>query len=109
MPKRMSVTSTDDIIIPVKVAIPEGGNANITTDVVQFAFVPGGLATRRSPSDTEWNVGFWLVQDSGAVNACITVGPGAGLTLTRGEWAIWIKIEDNPTTPVVPVDQLTIF
>jgi hypothetical protein len=108
MPKRQSVLSVDDVIIPAGVAIPQGANPNISLDVVQFAFVPGGQPPRRDPLDSEWFDGFWMSQET-SYFACITVGPGTAVVLSEGDWAVWIKVLDNPTTPVACVDTLTIY
>ncbi len=104
MPKTMSRLSTDDILIPVQVLIPEGGNATPTTDVVKFAFAPIGTP---APATTEFHPGFWLNTGS-RLYAGITVGPHGTVSPGVGKWTVWVWIVDTPTEPVTPVDTLTI-
>ena len=108
MPVTMSRDSTDDILIPVGVAVAAGSNPDITLDVVEFAFVAGGLPSRHSPADSDWVTGFWLTGQQSQIFACCTIGPNGVIQPTIGAWAIWVRIHDNPTTPVAGVDTLRI-
>jgi hypothetical protein len=108
MPKTQSRYARDDFLIPVEVLIPAGVNPDITQDVVQFQFVNGGLPPRAQPKDEGWVDGYWIDQSPGPLLAGILVGPGGTIELDTGRWAAWIKIIDDPSTPVAPVDQLII-
>jgi hypothetical protein len=103
----MSRQSVDDILVPVVMRIPEGGNPDTSLDVVQFQFTPGFLPPRSQPGDGDWTDGFWLTQGRQLL-AGITIGPGTSWPLPRGTWVIWLKIEDDPTTPIKAVDTVTI-
>lgn len=118
MPKRQSVLSLEYFLIPVDVVVPEVANPDVTADEVQFNFVVGGLPTanRSQPSDepnlpqsTGWVAGTWVTTATGGVYAGINVGPEGDVTLPRGKFAAWIRVVDNPTVPVAPVDVLTVF
>jgi hypothetical protein len=108
MPKTQDRLSLDEFMIPVQVIIPEGGNADPTTDVVQFQFVNGGLPARSHPTEGGWVDGFWITRAAGTILACVLVGPGGAVELDPGTWAAWMRVVDNPTVPVAPVDVLTI-
>jgi len=107
MPKTMSRLSTDDVLVPVQLVIPDGANPVTPNDVVEFAFVIGGLPPRAEPNGS-WTTGFWL-QTAGQLLAGVRVGPSGAIDLGPGIWAVWVKILDNPTTPVEAVDTLTIL
>lgn len=67
-----------------------------TGNAVAFAFVLG----RTDPTDDDWHDGVW---DTEAVNgqyfANILVGPdGGAVTLTPGNWTMWVKVTDDPQT-----------
>jgi hypothetical protein len=100
--------SLDDIIIPVSLLIPQGANPDPSLDVVEFQLVLGGLPARAQPKDDAWVAGFWINPPTTPLLACISCGPGGSLTPAEGRWAIWIKVHDNPTVPVVAVDQIII-
>ena len=101
----MSVLSAEYVLCPVQ-AIEAGVAYDPTGDVVQFAFQPVGT----SPSAEDWYDGSW---QSGSLNnlytAQILVGPvSAGIGLSAGLYAVWLKITDNPEVPVRQVGALTI-
>jgi hypothetical protein len=108
MAKTQSRFSLDDFLIPVQVAVPDGTNPDLTADDVSFQFVLGGLPPRAQPTDDGWLTGFWLPQQTGPLLAGILVGPSGTAELAVGKWAVWVKVEDNPTIPVQAVDVLTI-
>jgi hypothetical protein len=108
MPKTQDRNSLDDFLVPVSVLIPNGANPDTGLDVVQFQFVVGGLPKRAEPKSDGWIDGFWINQAPGPLLAGILVGPGGTIQLDPGTWAVWIKIIDDPSTPVAPVDQLII-
>lgn len=108
MPKTQDRNSLDDFLVPVQLVIPVGANPQTDLDVVQFQFVFGGLPKEREPTSDGWLTGFWLTQSPGPLLAGILVGPGGTIELPVGRWAVWMKVIDNPTVPVKPVDTLTI-
>ncbi len=118
MPKRQSALSLEFFLIPVEVVVPEVANPDLTADEVQFNFVVGGLPTtnRSQPSEdpnlpqsTGWISGTWVTTATGQVYAAINVGPGGDAALPRGKFAAWIRVVDNPTVPVAPVDSITVY
>lgn len=109
MPRRLSKLAVDDILVPVNVTVPTGANPSTIDDVVEIALVPGGQPPRRDPLDSEWQTGFWTSNGLGLF-ATLTVGPGTAFgALEPGRWAVWVKVVDNPTTPVACVDTITVY
>lgn len=118
MPQRRSALSTEFTVIPVEVVIPQLASADVEADQVQFNFANGGLPPHLTPGDSPnlpqwsgWLDGQWVDLSTGGLVAVILTGPGEGaaVDLARGKWAIWLKVIDNPSVPVAPVDTLTIF
>ncbi len=117
VPKRQSALSREYFIIQVDVTVPQLVNPDVASDVVQFQFVNGGLPAREWPTDapepprtTGWQAGEWVTTSTGLLLAAVLVGPGTGdLALPRGKYAAWIRVLDNPSNPVEPVDTLTIY
>ena len=116
VPQRQSALSREFFIIPVQVTVPALANPDVTEDVVQFQFVNGGLPARvwptedpNPPATTGWQDGEWVTTETGQLLAAILVGPGTSLELPRAKYAVWIRVIDNPSSPVEPVDTLTIF
>lgn len=117
VPQRQSALSREFFIIPVEVMVPALANPDVTADVVQFQFVNGGLPARVWPTEdpdppatTGWQNGQWVTTPTGLLLAAVLVGPGTGaLELPRAKYAAWIRVIDNPSSPVEPVDTLTIF
>lgn len=78
-----------------------------TSDPVQFAFTAIG------GRPVTWYDGGWDGNDpipgTTAYRAQVLVGPGSdGPTLTKGKYALYIRITDSPEQPVIPVGQLTV-
>jgi hypothetical protein len=110
VPLRWSSLSTDDVMTQITPRVGVDVNKSITQDVVQFAFITGGLPPRRDPGATDWLNGRWVVLDNGLTLAAILVGPSGGvITLTKGKWACWVRVVDNPTVPVTAFDTLTLY
>jgi hypothetical protein len=92
-----SVLSLEYVQVLVQVISPEGPY-NPTADTVAFAFT-NTITPAAEPS--VWNPGSWVTYPGNQYWAQILVGPGAGgVPLTTGLWAVWLKITDNPDTPV---------
>jgi hypothetical protein len=107
--KIQSRWSLDDFLVPVDVVVPQGANPDPTQDVVQFQFVVGGLPARAQPTEDGWVNGFWI-RSTQQLLAGVLVGPGGTVTLAPSAtpYAAWVRIVDNPTTPVQAVDTLLI-
>jgi phosphoserine aminotransferase len=102
----VSQLAAEYVIIPVN-ATKSGTSYNPTNDVVQFAFVANPSGT---PSSSQWVSGSWDVSNNAVypyLAQCL-VGT-AGTILGQGTYIMWMKIFDNPETPVQQVGTLTIF
>lgn len=106
MPKTQARFSTEPVLVPVQVLVPEGVNSDITKDVVEFQFIWGGLPLRSQPTDSGWTAGYWL-RDVGGILAAVNVGPTGSIALAPGRYAVCVRVHDT-TTPAAPVDVLTI-
>lgn len=78
-----------------------GVDVDPTGDIVALAFVPQGT----TPAPTDFVTGSW-VQDATTVPtthfARVLIGPPPGaIVLTPGLVDIYLKITDNPETPVL--------
>jgi hypothetical protein len=81
-------SSTEFLHVPV--AIPAGVDAGATS--VRVAVV----AHRDNPGDTEWHD----AELSGS-DARILIGPGSGITLTAGDYKVWINLDPPGSENVV--------
>lgn len=100
----MSSLSTEYVQVPIS-ATAAGVPVNPTSDQVQFAFMATG-----NPSPGDWHLGSWETIAPNTYIAQCLVGPGSGgVTLTAGTtYSIWVKVTDNPETPVRQVGLLKI-
>lgn len=100
----ISALSTEYVQVPVS-ATTAGVPINPTSDQVQFAFMATG-----NPTSGDWHLGSWQTIAPTTYVAQILVGPGSGgVPLTAGTtYSIWVKVTDNPETPVRQVGLLKI-
>jgi len=87
------VTSLEEV--PVAVTSPAG--INPTGDTVQMAFL--AVPPPAQPTTLEWNVATWQSLAVPYIALCL-VGPGGTITLTQGQWYVWIKLTASPEVPV---------
>ncbi|MDT0435617.1 MULTISPECIES: hypothetical protein [Streptomyces] len=85
----------------------QGQPYNPTVDVVEFAFTAVG------GRPTTWYTGGWdgtnPIPGTNTYRAQVLVGPGSpGPVLSRGRYAVFIRITDTPEQPVIPLGQLTV-
>lgn len=92
-----SQLSSAPVIIPVKATVA-GVNYDPTGDIVQVAFMPNAV---QSPGDTDWQSAFWIASSSPLYPQSVqcVVGPN-GVQLGTGRYQVFIKISDDPETPV---------
>lgn len=81
-------TSTEYLHVPV--TLP--GGVDSTSTPVRIAVV----AHRADPADSEWRDAEWAGTD-----ARILVGPASSLTLTAGDYRVWINIDPPGAENVV--------
>ena len=107
MPLRLSALDKKYVLVPVSIKA-DGEDFDPTADVVRMAFLSDMTA---SPGDSDWKTASWE-DGGGTVNvyyARCLVGPSGAVTLTANDYAVWVKITDNPEIVVQKVDTLTIF
>lgn len=77
---------------------------DLTSASVEFAFVADGTAVDY-PQEAGWLAGE-LTQESAQWWARVLIGPDAptasppGLSLAPGVYGVWVRLADNPETPV---------
>jgi hypothetical protein len=74
-------SSTEYLHVPVT-ATPNG--TDLTGVPVRIAVV----SHRADPADTEWHAAEWV-----GAEARILIGPATALTLTPGDYRVWINID----------------
>lgn len=85
-------TSTEYIHIPV--TAPAG--VDLTTTIPKIAILPS--STRTNPSPTDWHDGDW----ASAAEARLLIGPdGGAVTLTTGDYRVWISIDPPGSENIV--------
>jgi hypothetical protein len=101
--KSQSVLSTEPYRVAVKATVA-GSVINLSTDVVQFAFMLTG-----NPATSDWKTGAWEILPGPVYVAYCLVGPGSGgVPYTVGSYTAWVKVVDNPDVPVQAVGTLQI-
>ena len=81
-------TSTEYLHVPV--TLPDNVSPDATP--VQVAIV----SHRDNPAESEWRTAEW----AGSV-ARILIGPGTGVTLTPGDYRVWIDLDPPGSEHVV--------
>jgi hypothetical protein len=103
----ISHLSTEYVLVPIS-ATKEGVSYNPTGDVVLFAFMPNAV---QQPGVSDWQTASWDTDTTNIIypySAKCLVGPSGVITLGTGNYVIYVKIEDNPETPVLVAGQLVI-
>lgn len=101
----LSISSLSTIYVQVAVSATISGVLyNPTSDVVQMAFMTGV----KRPTNTDWKTGSWETAPGPTYFAQVLVGPTGTITLTVGQYTVWLKIIDNPEVPVASVGTLTV-
>lgn len=102
----LSAVSREYVQVPVAARVA-GAPVDVSTDVVEMAFLPGQAA----PAEDDWLSASWDV-DAVSVPAryraqCL-VGPDGTVELEAGVYSVWVRITDDPEIPVRRAGQLTI-
>ena len=103
----ISHLSTEYVLIPIA-ATKEGVAYNPTGDVVSMAFMPNAV---QQPGVSDWQTSSWDIDSTNILypySVKCLVGPAGVITLVQGSYSIYVKIVDNPETPVLSCGQLII-
>jgi hypothetical protein len=103
----MSHLATMYYLVPVS-ATRSGGAYNPAADAVQFAFAATATYV---PQSGDWVSGSWDVNTASVLfpyNCKVLIGPGGAITLGIGSYIAYLRISDNPETPVLIAGQLQI-
>jgi hypothetical protein len=86
-------------MVQVLITIQSPAGYDLTSDAVQFAFVP---ETYPQTSPSVWYSGSWETFPGPQYWAQCLVGPASGgVPLAIGLWQVWVTITDNPEVPVI--------
>ena len=103
----ISHLSTEYVLVPIS-ATKEGLSYNPTGDTVTMAFMPNAV---QQPGVSDWQTASWDTDSTNIIYPytvkCL-VGPAGVITLTTGTYVIYVKIQDNPETPVLVAGQLIV-
>lgn len=100
----LAIAAQSTVYVQVPVTNTEG--IDPTADVVALAFIgPYGTTVQAADypptSTTTWHTASWLA-GAATPTAKLLVGPNGGaVTLGVGGYQVWVKITDNPETPVL--------
>lgn len=88
-------------------ATKDGQPYNPTGTPVAFAFMAPGI----DPALADFKAGSWETEvgPPSRYVARFLLGPSGTASLTKGTYAVWIKISDTPEVPEEPIDTLTVF
>ncbi len=103
----MSHLATEYVFVPIAVT-KLGVPYNPTGDVVEFSFMP---TPTQVPVTLDWQTGAWDTDSTNIIypySAKCLVGPTGTITLGLGTYIIYVRIHDNPETPVLIAGQLQI-
>lgn len=96
----MSVVISDlsTVFIKTRIMATKDGNVyNPTSDVVEVAFKAPGT----DPATLDWQTASWETAGTNVFYARLLVGPAGGYVLPTGSYRMWIRVKDNPETPVM--------
>jgi len=106
----ISHLSLQYVNVPVKALTISGTAYDPTGDTVTMAFMPQATQV---PQSGDWQAAIWATRSGDILNpyaACCLVGPGGTIQLGIGTYIIYVKISDNPETPVLQASlQLEIY
>lgn len=104
------ISSTSLEYVPVDVRAKQAGVViDPTGDTVQMAFVSDTDTTPANDDTAVWNSASWETNSTTTPHtytALCLVGPGGSVTLTEGNYAVFVKVTDNPEVPVKRVPGL---
>jgi hypothetical protein len=90
----------------LSVWVDTDGVATLSSQPVAIALTP----LRSDPDDdTTWRGASWAGSAATARSAAILIGPGTSHEIDAGKYEVWVKVTDNPETPIVHAGRLTIF
>lgn len=103
----ISTLSTEYVRVPVQAQV-NGTDIDPTGDTVQMAFVAQGT----TPGPTDLKPASWETDPT--VSPAIhyvraLVGPSGVIALAAAVWDVYVKVQDNPETPVKKAGPLRIF
>lgn len=104
---RVSSLSLEYVTVPVE-AEKLGEQYDPTLDVVQMAFTAVGS----DPVPGDWKAAIWETEEQPPIvryRASCLVGPGGAAVLSKGVYAVWVKIADNPESPIMRAGTLQVY
>lgn len=88
------------------VLVDTGGVATLSSQPVAFALTAVGYDP---DGTTTWRSASWSGEAGTSRSAAILIGPGTSHIIAEGKYEVWVKVTDNPESPIVHAGRLTIF
>lgn len=103
----LQFSSASTQYVPVNVsALVAGAVYNMTSDTVQMAFAAGVVTA--TPAALAFSSAVWETVGQSYSALCL-IGPAGARQLTAGIWTVFVKVTDNPETPVLNAGQIRIY
>jgi hypothetical protein len=105
--RRISSSSVD--FLTVQVDSTRGGEipgVTLSAQAVAIALLPRG----QDPDDaTAWLGASWFGAAGAVRSAGILIGPGTSNVVPEGTYEVYVRVIDNPTSPVGQAGRLTVY
>lgn len=103
-PTRLPAASTQRIGWMARATVA-GATVDPTSATVEYAFTTGP-----DPATGDWKPGTWetIPGPPRQYAARILIGPNQVADPGRGFWIVWVRVTDNPETPIRAIGTLTI-
>lgn len=102
--ERFDALSTEPVVATVK-AYQAGAPLNPTSGTVAMAFLSTPLA---KPAGGDWKTASWDQNEIGEYVAQCDIGPTGAVTLTAGQWWVWVQITLSPVNLVRPIGSIMV-
>lgn len=87
-------------------ALETGDVIDPTTDEASMAFVPRGSG---NPTDADWKTATWGNSANGWYALACLIGADTSVPLVAGMYDVWIRVVDEPETPIVLAGALEVY
>ncbi len=90
----ISAASLQHVQVPVS-ARAAGAAVNLSGDTVKMAFLASGVA----PVSGDWKTAQWdtdTTTNPATYRAQCLVGPSGAVTLTAGDYVVWVQVNHSP-------------
>lgn len=99
----LPAVSNEVVWVGARAEHPLSGVQNISTFPVEIAFTVSSNPVAGDWKPATWEVGTWTNPDDGLAYylARLEIGPNGAITLTEGNWLVWVRITTTTDKPVI--------